>query len=385
MEAPRVSIVWMQVAANDRTPSAPSPSGGPIRLVVVDASSLELKILEGRVQGPVIAVVPTDDAAGRALRAGADEILRVVDATPEVIDRAVARAQSGTNLQLARRLIPRLDDAEPKAFTLLMRALCRQLGDSLTRAWGEYESIAQQVDSVIELNKQLAGWAALAAPPAALVQLRNQVSRVFSNDLPNMLQTASGSLHRAETLLENVQLLAEPAQETPVDMVIVLEELVELLREELRPWTDLRVKASEPCIGYLPSGFVACLVTAIIANAVESFRGTTPQWNGRIELRAESSDGIASIEVHDNGPSLPFDLDSATRDHHPRAGGLVAIRERARALGGELLVESDESGAGMTVRIFFDQTTTAKVVHPIVAALSALPAGALDGSKESEN
>jgi hypothetical protein len=150
-------------------------------------------------------------------------------------------------------------------------------------------------------------------------------------------------LHRAETVLESAQILSATKSSTHVDVNLVLEELVELLRGEINTRADVRFRGAAPCRTRLPVSFLVCLVTTIIAGIIEEFRAAS-QWDGRIEIRASTSDGIVIIEIQDNGPPLVEDLDSGWAG--PRGPQLSRVRDRIRAAGGELLVESAE---GLTV------------------------------------
>jgi hypothetical protein len=236
-----------------------------------------------------------------------------------------------------------VNDLEPTAFSLLMRALCRQVSDSLTNAWSQYESISEHLRDVRELQTQLEEWAALAAPQQEFRRLHGHASLLFAEDVRKMLETASGSLHRAETALESAQVLSVSESAVPVDVNLVLEELVELLRGELSSCADLRLRVSAECTIRSPVTFLVCLVTTIIAGTVDGFRAAR-RWDGRIEIHASSSDGIVVIEVQDNGSPMLDDLDSCLAGSATRGGQLARVRERVRAAGGELLLESTETG-----------------------------------------
>jgi signal transduction histidine kinase len=175
--------------------------------------------------------------------------------------------------------------------------------------------------------------------------------------------------------LDNFLLVLASTTETHIAMAVVLEELAELLREELRASTDLRVRVSEPCIARISGALVACFVTTIISVAVDAFRGAS-RWDGRIELRAELRDGVVVIEVHDNGPVLPVDLDSGRRAGHARAASLAAIRERLRTSGGELLAESDATGT--TVSIYLSAKGAAAVAELPAHGIPILPTVPID-------
>ncbi len=348
------TVVWLKVTEHDLAALQGVGRSHGARFVQADRKSLESKIIEARTKGVVVAIVSSDDEAGRAFRAGADAVLRAGDATSERLQSALEHAAEAASARARRMGGERPLDLEPKAFSLLMRALCHQIGHTLTTAWNQYESIAQRIEDVRQLNLKLTEWAALAAPLQEFRQLNSRAKVLFLQDVQGMLENVSGSLHRAEVALENAQLLSTVERREPVDVTVVLEELVELLRDEVKAWADLRVRASEKCEARIPIPFLVCLVTAIIGAIVDTFRELS-QWDGRIEIRASVADGILVIEIQDNGPHLIEDLDSASHGAGTREGQLSRLRERIRAQGGEMLVESSEIGTAVRVYLSADE------------------------------
>jgi hypothetical protein len=337
-----ITVVWTCATQDDLEVLQRAEEASSLRSRRADVATLDFWIVEARSRGAVIALVANDNEAGRALRAGADSVLRMGEATSEMIAQAM---QTASEMASKRQSASALGDVdlEPTAFSLLMRALCRQVADSLTSAWSHYESISQHLRDVRDLQTKLEEWAALAAPAQEFRQLHGRASLLFTEDVGLMLETASGSLHRAETILESAQILSGPKSATHVDVNLILEELVELLRGEVTTRADLRFRGGAPFGVRLPVTFLVCLVTTIIAGILDDLR-VAAQWNGRIELRASSSDGIVVIEIHDNGPPLAEDLDSFAIGSATRGGQLARVRERIRSAGGEMLVESAETG-----------------------------------------
>ena len=364
-----VTVVWTKATEGDLRTLDQVGRERDVRLLPSQAKAFELRIVEARARGAVVALAADDNEAGRAFRAGADEVLRFGESTPERLAPAIERAELAASARLSRASGGAAVDLEPTAFSLLMRALCRQIGDSLTNAWTQYESIAQQLKDVRELQGKLAEWAALAAPAQELRRLHGRASLLFPGEVGKMLETASGSLRRAELALESAQLLSSTESDSSVDVSLVLEELVELLRQEVSSWAALRVRVQGPCVARVPVTFLVCLVTSLIAGIVDVFRAES-QWDGRIEIRPALVDGILVLEVHDNGPALVADLDSFALDSPTRGGQLARIRDRVRAAGSEMLVEAGE--AGTTVRVYLnpDEPSTPLTLGP---ALSVVP------------
>jgi signal transduction histidine kinase len=353
VEAGGVTVVWTRATEDDLRALQDAETASGSRSRHAESATLDFWIVEARSRGAVIALVANDNEAGRALRAGADSVLRTGEATPDAIAEAIRLGREMASARMPKSSGAGTVDLEPTAFSLLMRALCRQVADSLTSAWSNYESISQHLRDVRDLQAKLEEWAALAAPTQEFRQLHGRASLLFKEDVRAMLETASGSLHRAETILESAQILSAPKSAAQVDVNLILEELVELLRSEVSTRATLRFRGSSPCSVRLPVTFLVCLVTTIIAGILDDFRAAS-QWDGRIEIRAAANDGIVIIEVQDNGPALVEDLDTCSTLLATRGGHLARVRDRIRAAGGEMLVESAEAGTIARVYLSVD-------------------------------
>ena len=65
----------------------------------------------------------------------------------------------------------------------------------------------------------------------------------------------------------------------------------------------------------------------------------------RLEIKLRQNDGVASLEIRDDGKGIPAEK---VRDH--RSLGIIGMRERARRIGASVEVEGVE-GRGTTVSV----------------------------------
>lgn len=142
---------------------------------------------------------------------------------------------------------------------------------------------------------------------------------------------------------------------TTVDLVTLARELI-ARRGEIRPVPKLRDEAASlPLVA--DEGLLKAVIGHLVQNAAEA---AGPE--GRVEVVLRRAEGMAIIEVEDNGPGMDANF---IREHLFRPGnstkeagygiGAYQCRELVRELNGHLAVVS-VPGEGTTMRASFPQT-----------------------------
>jgi two-component system sensor histidine kinase VicK len=155
-------------------------------------------------------------------------------------------------------------------------------------------------------------------------------------------------LGRALLTLARAQTRAELVELAPVDMALVLREVAE----------DMGLRESELDIR---PGVLALAHADLLRQAIENLVGNARRYAAGEGLRvsAWSEGGSVVVEVRDNGPGmLPAEAEraverffrSGSRDAAGFGLGLSIAREVARALGGQLEIET-RPGGGTTARM----------------------------------
>jgi signal transduction histidine kinase len=343
-----------------------------VRLETSTLSSLRDKIATTLRVRPVVLIIKNSKEASRAFAFGVDEVLRSWDVTAVTLGEAMERARARAAARLtSTRFVSEVAEHEgATAFQLLTKALYGELAPSVVSASASCEELAHRIARLIESNTKLAEWASLVAPAESLRALMASGASIHSTrEVTTILRNVSGSLRRAESLVENLRSFSRGREDGgSVDVARLLGEVADLLRSEVRPWADLVVVNQEPCALAVSCSFVVSLIGALVGNAVDSIRASGRWDQERIELTATQQDGALVLEVRDTGSSELSDsasvlepgLDESSMDRR-----LVRLRHWLRAMGGDLFWDHD--GSGSSVRAFVpvevDQPATGMIAE----------------------
>ncbi|WP_067177380.1 sensor histidine kinase [Microtetraspora niveoalba] len=183
---------------------------------------------------------------------------------------------------------------------------------------------------------------------------------------------ALADVERLQSLAADLLLLArldagEPPRDDEVDLGQVAAE--ESLRPRPRPEVGVRLAVEPDVVVNGSRAHLARLVTNLVDNAVRHARST-------VEVRVANEDGVALLEVRDDGPGIPPEhrqavferftrLDWArTRDSGGSGLGLAIVREIALLHGGTVSVTDRGAGACLVVRLAaVPQPGTAASMH----------------------
>jgi two-component system, NtrC family, sensor kinase len=317
-------------------------------------------VLAAVARGAVVMVASRDEEATHALSLGVDEVLRTGEMTPVDLKLAIQRARVRAGVRETR-----FTDDDGTAFSLLAAAVGHDLLGPLVAAASTHERLSNGFRPLLDVTDSLVSWAALVAPTEELRRLvAARAAAPSSSDLRAMLVDARESLRRSEGLLRLLREISCPGAEGDVVALSgLLEQIGDLMRGYVSTWAELHVETAGSCFASGSRPMFTCLVSSLVANAIESVRMANRR-DGRICLRASEHEGAVLLEVEDNGRQIPVEIGSTLfepmRDPRARAGepshALAGARERVLRAGGELLVDSDSSG------------TTVRVVLPIEAA-----------------
>jgi len=204
-------------------------------------------------------------------------------------------------------------------------------------------------------------------------ELRNPLSSIGLNSelLKEELAVTQGppDLEGARDLLTNiireVERLREITEEylrfarlprperVPVDLNHAAAELLDFVRSEMQQ-ADVRIRLDEDRAA-LPAFVDPNQLRAALLNLVRNAREAMPQ-GGHVVLRVRSLGGHATLEVIDDGPGVPEDLEDRLFEPFfstkPQGTGLglSMVRKSIEALEGDVTIESTP-GKGTTVRL----------------------------------
>jgi hypothetical protein len=347
------TVLWTALADGElaQLEDAMGRAGGTVQQITV--GTLRGRIVKLLAQGGVILVAASDREASIALAHGVDEVMRSGRLTATTIDETVEHARMRAEIRLGPRTGSRMLADDWSAFSLLSAALGNELGGSLVVASTSCDVVRSGLTAWLGATEELARWAALAAPIEHVRRLVAMCKAAPSaEELHRIFDEAKASLSHGIDLVRTLRELSFDAGQGAVPADAMLTQLCDLLRGYVSQWAELRLDVTGPCVARVSRSSFTCLVTALIASSLDAIRASGAR--GRIELEASEHDGCVVVEVRHDGDAARTDLrprllDPVLAAPAPFDLGLVAVRERSRRLGGDLLVASD--GDGATLRL----------------------------------
>lgn len=176
------------------------------------------------------------------------------------------------------------------------------------------------------------------------------------------LDAALEGLSQVSDLIKDLRAFAQGREEDvgTVRIVEVIESVAGLVRRELgrRATLKLELRAVPPIRG---TGVkLAQIILNLIKNALEAFSDTSDVEHNRIEIETRRVGDRVEIEVRDNGPGVPPELEprlfqpfTSSKSRGGGSGlGLYVSREVLRSLGGNIEhVRPPEGGAAFIVSL----------------------------------
>lgn len=367
-----LTILWTSLVEGEWAMLEAVTQERAAKLTQVTLSTLATSVLPALAQGAVIAVVASDADATRAFSLGVDEVVRVGEVSPEVLERAIGRAELRAGARAIRDSSARFaEDDEWRVLSLFTSAIIDGLSGPLNSASSDWDALAREICLALVASDEFVRWAALITPTdeiRRLVALRARAPR--SLDLRERLGEVRLSVVDAVALLRPLRDLVDESQGGSVRVDLVLHAVADLLRGYLGTWASLEVEDPSPCVTRVSSALIISVVT-LIGNAIDAIRASH-RADGHIVLRAAEREGIACVEIEDNGggarPSPGLDSFEDYVNDPLRKGsarGASGVRERLRRVGGELLVDSDYNGT--TVRLLLPIEGTGAVIGDLQA------------------
>lgn len=337
----------------------------------VSMDALRGRALPARARGPVLLVASDDRTSTAGLAAGVDEVLRAGEVTREALRAAIGRARLRAQVR-ADKSAPEGDDWAA-VVVFLISALTDELREPLAVAALHHGVLDAGLPVVLGIGDELAELAA-AAPETAEHRhlLARRLTAPKSAELVSTLGRLGGELVRAQWVVRLLRdVISSDAESSTVDCCVLAEQLQDCLRGQV---PSLTVRAEPNSVAAVPRGGLVLVVASLV---LRGLRAAPSQERQRVEIGIDvyGAEGAVVLEVHDNGGLTRADLrpdllegkllETGARER----SGLAALRDRVRAWGGELLVDTDVLAT--TVRLILPRaqdTANAGLSH------SALPA-----------
>jgi signal transduction histidine kinase len=339
-------------------------------LVRTEPAAMPAVVFGAVAAGGVACVVVDSDDANRALRLGADEVVRIGHVTRESLERALDRAAMRSDARTARTELAAKAPQSGGAASLLSSALGYEMSTPLLTALVTCEALTEGLPAMLDLQERLVAWASLAAPRTELQNLTRALSGQPSpSELRAMLSDLHHGIDRATRVADLVRRLS--SEEDPPGVVCAAEAITDLHDLVggvigLRARVKLDIRGA--CVVRIGRPTLALFLAALVAHAAEALRGV-PRDTAAMTLRASEEDDAVLVEIEHNGRTIPADLRPGvlepyfTREPRRVPGELTieGLQRSARALGGELLVLSERPST--TLRLVLPREESAVAVE----------------------
>ena len=210
---------------------------------------------------------------------------------------------------------------------------CTELADELMRVVALADGLMQRVQQGAQ-REELKGW---------FSEVKNYARATLRVEaLASLLQE---EVQRSDAVLKLLGSLSLDFLSPETDAAPLLEELADLVQSDLPRSIECVFIREAPCVVGVPRATLVSLVCAAIEIGLENI--LAGRKTGRITLRTSGADGEVVIEVADDGPPGSTDLRATLLDSvlcDVRTTRLRELRERTRRVGGDLLVDADDTG-----------------------------------------
>ena len=373
---PSITIFWIDVNDDEAAILDRVARAHHARLVPIKAYALAPLSSAALAQGAVVYVARTAQEATRALGLGVDEVIRLgeigEDALTATLARARARAE-GRIAHLQRRSAPQDDDE--RALSALSAAFARQLSMPLGSASMDCELLDSALSGVLDVSDRFVEATIRRAPIEQFQDLAvRRLALPPTHDLKRLVAEVRADVQRARATVVTLLALASRASGDGGTAAHLVEEIVAILRPEFAAWAAVTMKMDGACRLNLPPVTVAFALSALMVHAADAVRSSRRE-GGRIEVRLAEREDAVVLEVQDNGGPVSSDLRPTLFEPYFQNGrtsrtGVALVRERISRGGGEVTVDSGESGT--TVRVVLPAKALVRPESAVVAK-SELP------------
>ena len=353
---PSITIFWIDITDDEAAILDRVAREHHAHLVPIKFRYLPALTFAALAQGPVVFVARTSQEATQALGIGVDEVIRMgeirADALTATLARARARAAARSAYDLRRGLF---QDDDELALAALSSAFGNQLSKPLASASLECELLESALASVLDVGDKFVECTIRRAEPEQNQDLAvRRLALAPSHELKRLLADVRDGLKHARVLATTLSGLASRTTgDGAASITRLVADVVDVMRPDFAPWAVATVNAEGDCRVSVAPVTVAFVLSALVVNAVDAVRVARRE-GGRIEVRLSEHEDAVVLEVEDNGRPISADLRPTVFEPYfnlSRANrtGLVRVRERMRRCGGDVTVDSGDSGT--TVRV----------------------------------
>jgi two-component system sensor histidine kinase UhpB len=264
---------------------------------------------------------------GQVQRDAGGNVWRMVGIIQDITDRKIVEAELATSREQLRALAAHLEDIRESERTAMSRKVHDEIGQLL---------------SGLKMDLR---WIEKRAIQGTLPSIHNQV-----------LEKIAAAVHLVDETIQTVQNIAVELRPGALDNLGLADALGEEARRfQERSSISIHLQLSDPPRKLAPNVSTAFfrIFQEMLINVARHSKATAVQ----VQFGIQSN--ILQLIVQDNGVGL-----STITNHREGALGLLGMRERAAALGGEFTISS-EPGLGTTATV---RVPTTRLTQPLINA-----------------
>lgn len=358
-----ITVFWIEVTDAEAAVLNHVARAHHACLVETKSQALAPHVFAALAQGGVVCVARTQQEATRALGMGVDEVIRAGEITEEAlvatVERAGARAQARTSYERQRENL-RGDNA----LGALLAAFGRRIEQPLLSASLAYEMLDSAFSIILDIDDKFVEWSVRGTP---LEEVRDLAVRRLaiapSGRLREIAASVRAALERSALLASALTRLSAAPTTSNISIAQLVRDVVDVMHPEVAPAATLSAHVEGECRVAIAPATVAVVLSALIEDAAHAVR-VSEFGGGNIEVRAFEEEDVVVLEVWDNGRRRTSELRPGALENYFASSSdqppLLRVRERLRDCGGDIMIDSGETGT--TARVLLPTSSEAVMI-----------------------
>ncbi len=239
-----------------------------IRVLTSDLTTLRADIAVAADRGPVLVIARGAREASYALGLGVDEVIRAQGITRASLDQAIERARKRADMRLAYRFgCTAAEYNALRGFGLLITSALHEVSQPLRLAFLKANILNEEMARIQEAQQLLESDAGTSPERTEILsKLAKSATR-----MEKLVQQQRSMLERAESFLSVFETCKEE-DETSNEVGGLLRQVADMMRGEVRDAAEIRVETDPFCVAATSRPFLVCLVSIVIAQAIDLLR-----------------------------------------------------------------------------------------------------------------